>query len=128
MRIATFCEPSIPNTDAESVDDIVAASSSDGRNAKCIFVHSIPDSSHMNPPVMKAVMSTPAVESAIPGIITGRMAEIFVPMPPENSMMQSATMPMLCAVCMSLNCMPAPSVPNPIPTSRKMRRMGRPIR
>ena len=31
---ATFWLPSIPKTEAESVDDIVAASNSDGRNAK----------------------------------------------------------------------------------------------
>ena len=78
------------------------ASSSDGRNAKWILVHCMPDSHHMNRPVSRAVSSTPTEDSNRPGTITGRMAESFVPIPPENRITQRAIMPMNCAVCMSL--------------------------
>ncbi len=83
----------MPNTDAESVDDIVAASKIDGSSAKWILVHAMPDSHHTNSPVSRAVTSTPAVASTTPGPITGRMALTRVSMPPENKMMHRATMP-----------------------------------
>ncbi len=127
-RRPTFWLPSMPNTDAESVDDIVEANSNDGSSAKWILVHDIPDSQNMNTPVIRAVSSTPAVESTSPGTITGRMALSLVPMPPEKSIMHRAIMPMNCAVCMSENLIPSPSMPNPIPTSRNMSNRGRPMR
>jgi hypothetical protein len=118
----------MPNTEAESVDDIVAASRSDGRNAKWILAHSMPDSHRMNRPVMSAVSSTPAVERTRPGMITGLIEESLVPRPPEKSMIQSATMPMNCAVCMSLNWIPRPSVPKAMPTRRNINSNGSPKR
>ena len=93
----------MPNTDAESVDDIVAASSSDTTSGKCMLVQLMPDSHQMNSPVNSAVRSTPTVESNNPGSITGRIEDIFVPMPPENSITHRATMPIDWAVWMSLN-------------------------
>ncbi len=118
----------MPNTEAESVDDIVAASSSDGSRAKWMLVQLMPDSHHMKQPVSSAVSSTPTVESIMPGTITGRMAESLVSMPPENRMMHSAIIPINWAVCMSPNWMPTPSVPKAMPTSRKMSSRGRPKR
>lgn len=118
----------MPNTDAESVDDMVAASSSDGNRAKWMLVHDMPDSHHTNRPVISAVRSTPAVDRIRPGRMIGRMADSLVSMPPENRMMHSAIMPMNWAVCMSLNWMPMPSVPNPMPEMRNMSSNGRPIR
>ncbi len=118
----------MPNTEAESVDDIVAARSSEGMKAKWILVQLMPDSHQMNSPVMRAVSSTPTEESIKPGRITGRIAESLVPRPPENNMTLSATMPMNWAVCISLNCMPRPSVPNNIPTIRNMSSKGSPKR
>ena len=55
----------------------------------------------VKPPVRSAVSSTPAVESTSPGAITGRTALTLVDRPPLNNMMQSATIPPNCAVCMS---------------------------
>ena len=118
----------MPKTDAESVDDIVAASSREGMNAKWMLVQLMPDSHQINSPVSTAVSSTPTVESTRPGRMTGRMAEIFVPMPPEKRMIQSAIMPMNWAECMLLNWMPTPSVPKAMPARRKINRRGRPKR
>ena len=118
----------MPNTEAESVDDIVAAKSSEGRNAKWMLVHDIPDSHHTNNPVSNAVSSTPAVDSTRPGSNTGLISFTFVLMPPEKRMMHNAIMPMNWAVCMSLNWMPRPSVPNPMPTRRNINSRGRPMR
>ncbi len=118
----------MPNTDAESVDDIVAASNSDGNSAKCMLVHAMPDRHQMNIPVNNAVSSTPTVDSITPGAITGRIEDTRVDRPPEKRITHSATMPMNCAVCISLNWMPSPSTPNPIPTSRNINSKGNPMR
>ena len=128
LRRPTFWLPSMPKTEAESVDDIVAARSRDGMKAKCMFVQSMPESHQMNSPVSSAVRRTPMVESMSPGTMTGRIAESLVPMPPEKRMMQRAIMPMNWAECMLLNWMPTPSVPNAMPTSRKMSSSGSPKR
>ena len=127
LRSPIFWLPRMPNTEAESVDDMVAARSSEGRNAKWMLVQLIPESHHTNSPVRSAVSNTPAVESTSPGRSTGLISLILVLMPPEKRMMQRAIMPMNWAVCISLNWMPRPSVPNPIPTSRKMSSRGSPI-
>lgn len=124
----TFCDPRMPNTEAESVDDIVAASSSDGRKAKWILVQGIPDSQNMNSPVMSAVISTPTVDSIKPGAMIGFIVLMRVDIPPENRITHNAIIPMNCASCMLLNCIPRPSVPNPIPTSRNTRSSGSPVR
>lgn len=118
----------MPKTEAESVDDIVAASSSDGTRAKCILVHGIPDSQKMNSPVSRAVRSTPAVESTSPGNAIGRIDDSDVDMPPEKRIIHSAIMPTNWAWCISLNWMPRPSEPNPIPTSRNTSSRGKPVR
>ena len=47
------------NTDAESVDDMVAASSKEGMSAKCMLVHDMPESHQMNSPVNRVVSRTP---------------------------------------------------------------------
>ena len=70
------------------------ARSSDGRNAKWMLVHCMPDSHHINTPVSNAVSSTPTVDSNRPGTMTGLMAESFVPIPPENRITHRAIMPM----------------------------------
>ncbi len=94
LRNDTFWLPRMPNTEAESVDDIVAASSSEGSSAKCMLVQFIPDNHHINKPVTMAVTSTPAVDSIRPGRSTGRMSDRRVPMPPENNITHRAIMPM----------------------------------
>ncbi len=124
----TFWDPNMPNTDAESVDDIVDASRSEGMKAKWILVQEIPESQKMNKPVIREVRSTPMVESMIPEERTGRIEDTLVDMPPENSMMQRAIMPMNWASCMLLNCSPRPSVPKSIPTIRNTRSNGSPVR
>ena len=61
-------------TEAESVDDMVEASSSEASSPKWMFVHGSPESQQMKRPVMRAVSTTPAVESAMPARATGRMS------------------------------------------------------
>ncbi len=118
----------MPNTEAESVDDMVEASRSEGSRAKCMFVHGMPESQKINMPESSAVSSTPAVASISPGAITGFMALMLVDMPPEKSMMHRAIMPTNCAVCISLKRMPRPSVPNSMPTIRNTSSKGSPVR
>ena len=122
------CERRVAKTEAESVDDIVAASSSEVAQAKWIFVQAIPESHHTNSPVKTVVSSTPTVERTAPGATTGRTSANRVSMPPENRMMVSATMPMNCALSMLENCSPNPSLPKSMPTKRKSRRTGTPKR
>ena len=78
------CERRVAKTEAESVDDIVAASSSEVAQAKWIFVQAIPESHHTNSPVKTVVSSTPAVESTAPGATTGRMSSNRVSMPTKR--------------------------------------------
>ena len=128
LRNPTFWLPRMPNTEAESVDDIVDASRIDGNSAKWILVQLMPESHQMKTPVRSAVRRTPTVDSTSPGSTTGRIAAILVPMPPEKRMMQRAIIPMNWAVCMLLNWMPTPSVPKAMPTRRKISRSGSPNR
>ena len=81
-------------TEAESVDDMVAASNNDGMSEKWILVQLIPESHQIKRPVNKVVKSTPTVESMIPGASTGLMSLNLVSIPPVNRMMLRATMPM----------------------------------
>ena len=92
-----FCERRMANTEAESVLDMVAASSSEGSRPKWMLVQLIPESQQMKSPVSSAVSSTPAVESTMPCAITGRMSARRVSIPPAKRMTLSATMPMNCA-------------------------------
>ena len=117
----------MPNTDAESVDDIVAANSSEGKNAKWMFVHDIPDNHQINSPVISAVKRTPIVDNSNPGTMIGRIADSFVPIPPENKMIHNAIIPINWAECILLNCIPSPLEPNPMPTSRNTNNNGKPM-
>ena len=81
-------------TDAESVDDIVAANNREGMRGKWMFVQLIPESHQMNKPVKSVVSSTPAVDKAMPGFNTGLMSEKRVSIPPVKRMMLRATIPM----------------------------------
>ncbi len=81
------------NTDAESVDDIVAASNKDGISEKWMLVHDIPESHQINNPVNNVVNRTPNVDSMIPGRSTGRMSVKRVSIPPVKRMTLSAIVP-----------------------------------
>ena len=118
----------MPNTEAESVDDMVDASSSDGTRAKWMLVQLIPESQKINSPVTPAVTSTPNVDSIRPGPMTGRIALISVDVPPVKSIIHSATMPTNWAVCMFSKLIPRPSTPKIMPTSRNTSSNGRPVR
>ena len=116
------------NTDAESVEDIVAASNNEGMSEKWMLVHDMPESHQMNSPVNRVVNSTPSVESMMPGRSTGRMSAKRVSMPPVKRMTLSATVPRNWANFMSWNWMPSPSLPKSMPTSRNNKRVGTPKR
>ena len=80
------------NTEAESVEDITEARSSDWAKEKLI-----PKSeavAQMKPPVKNAVSKTPTVASTMPGKITGLMSGKLVSTPPENRIIESDIMPM----------------------------------
>ena len=80
-------------TEAESVDDIVAASKravvrltpSEGYNSPKIH--------HVATPVMPAVSNTPMVANNKPCDNTGRISDILVSIPPENNIIHNATVP-----------------------------------
>ena len=61
-----FCERSIANTEAESVDDMVEANSREVVIGKAMLDQLMPDIHHINMPVKKAVSNTPMVDSIIP--------------------------------------------------------------
>lgn len=127
-RSPTLRLPRMPKTDAESVDDMVAASSSEGTRAKWMLVQGMPESQKMNRPVTRAVTSTPTVESTRPGAITGRIERTLVDMPPLKRITHSATMPIDCATWTSPKLMPRPSTPKSMPTRRNTRSSGMPVR
>lgn len=116
------------NTDAESVDDIVAAI----RNAVSIDTSiCIPDiiaRQKMNAPVSAVVRSSASVERMSPGASTGLISENLVSIPPVNRMMLRAIIPMNCAPEAEENCSPSPSLPNSIPVRRNSNRVGTPKR
>jgi hypothetical protein len=114
------------NTEAESVDDMVAASRSEGTSAKWIFVHDMPDRYHTNNPVSRAVRNTPIVDSTIPGVTMGLMSLYLVSIPPEKRMMLKATILINWAIYILSNCMPKPSHPKSIPTIRNKSKAGTP--
>ena len=91
------CERRMLNTDAESVDDMVAASSSDPMRVNSISVNFHCEMPKMNRPVITVVSSTPRVDKAMPGNNTGRISFICVSMPPVKRMMFKAIMPTICA-------------------------------
>ena len=61
-----FCERRIANTEAESVEDMVAASSREVTKGRVMLVQLIPESHQMKSPVNSAVRNTPTVESMMP--------------------------------------------------------------
>ena len=84
------------NTDAESVEDITEASSSDCGKVKLRSKNEA--TAHMNAPVKIAVNITPKVASTTPGNKMGLMSEKFVSTPPENRIIERDIIPMNCAV------------------------------
>ena len=82
----------IEKTEAESVEDIVEASSS--ASAKGISSPSHGAMSHTKPARTRAVITTPAVASTTPGPMIGRISRKEVSMPPVNRMTHSDIMPM----------------------------------
>ncbi len=84
---------------------------------------------HTNSPRTTVVSTTPSVERAIPCHMTGRTEDHSVSKPPENRMKLRATMPMNCASPGSSNGMrPIPSEPASMPITRKIIRVGTPMR
>ena len=82
----------------------------------------------MNRPVSAVVSSTPTVDSMMPGRATGRISPSLVSMPPLKRMMLSAMVPMYWACVALSNWMPSPSVPNSIPATRNINKVGIPNR
>ena len=123
-----FCERSRLNTDAESVEDIVAASRRQVSMGISMFMSEYPESQKMKPPVSSVVSRTPTVESIIPCAMTGLMSRNLVSIPPVNRMMLRAIMPINWASSALSNSRPRPSVPKPMPTSRKSNKVGIPNR
>ncbi len=85
------------NTDAESVDDIVAARSRHVTRGMVNPILSQHERRYMKPPVSNVVRMTPAVDSTRPGPSTGLISLNLVSMPPVNNITLRAIMPMNCA-------------------------------
>ena len=86
------------NTDAESVEDMVAASNREVARGMYIGVKSNPEIQKMKSPVNNAVRNTPTVERAIPCHRTGLISLNWVSIPPEKRMMLKAIIPMNWAI------------------------------
>ena len=115
------------NTDAESVDDIVAANRRAVVNGIAILELGIVlPIQNIKSPVNNVVSITPIVDKMIPCDITGFISLYFVSMPPENRIIPKAIIPINCASSTLLNCKPKPSLPKSIPTTKKIRRAGIP--
>ena len=114
----------IENTEAESVEDIVAASSS--ASGKEISSPIQGATSHTNPASTTAVITTPAVASTTPGPRMGRISWKEVSIPPVKRMMQSEIIPTNCVISTDRNEMK--SRPNSMPTPRKSNSAGAPNR
>src|SRR5690554_6440457 len=78
-------ERSMPNTDAESVEEKVEARSIAVAIPIPIDGNIIPDNQYINNPVTKAVKSTPNVDRTIPGQSIGFISLYLVSNPPEKS-------------------------------------------
>jgi hypothetical protein len=113
-------------TEAESVEDIVAASNSAVvRDIVSAELKLLP-TQKINNPVNKVVRTTPSVESIIPWAIIGLISLYLVSIPPEKRIMLKAIIPMNWASLTLLNCRPRPSLPKSIPTIRKRSNAGNP--
>src|SRR5690554_5562219 len=129
FRLFLRCKPlerKMENTEAESVDDIVAESNKAVKNPSPPDSIVIPKTNHTASPVKMAVKRTPTVASTTPCGRMGLISEILVSIPPEKSMMQSATEPMVCASWIFSKCIPTPSLPKTIPTAKNNKRAGTP--
>ena len=82
----------------------------------------------MKSPVRVVVSNTPTVDSMMPGRATGRMSDSLVSMPPLKRMMLKAMVPMYWACVALSNWMPIPSVPNSMPATRNINKVGIPNR
>ena len=122
-----FCERKSPKTLAESVEDIVAASSKAIGKLRCIGNEgeSVP-SQYRKPPKKSVVSKTPTVESIIPGPSIGRISCTFVSKPPEKRITARATVPTNCVRRVSLYSRPSPAEPKSIPVIRKTSSAGTP--
>ncbi len=112
------------NTDAESVEDIVAASSNAKTNGISIPSHGA--TAHTNNAIIKAVSTTPTVASTTPGPITGRIWAYLVSIPPVKRMTHNAIMPMNCVMSTDRN--EIRSHPKIMPTPRNNNNAGAPNR
>ena len=86
------------NTEAESVDDMVAASKMAKVSGNVMASLNTCPMPKMKKPVNTVVSSTPTVESVKPGPRIGLMSLNLVPIPPVNNMIVKAIMPMNCAM------------------------------
>ena len=123
-----FCERSRLKTEAESVDDMVAASSREAIRVSSMLVRFHSDKRKMKLPVSRVVSRTPTVERMIPGVSTGLMSWYLVSIPPENRMILRAIIPINWASSALLNWSPRPSLPKNIPTSKNRSKVGIPNR
>jgi hypothetical protein len=114
----------IEKTDAESVEDIVAASSS--ASAKEISRSSHGATSQTKPASTMAVITTPTVASTTPGPMIGFISWKEVSIPPVKRMMHSAIIPTNCVISTERNEMKFS--PNNMPTPRKSSNAGAPKR
>ena len=119
-RRLTLRDRSTANTAAASVEEMIAPMSRP--------VHSGRSKAHIAvSPATSAVMSTPAVASAVPWFSTGLISSQLVEMPPLNRMNASATTPRVWATsALSNSIPPGPSEPASIPTARKTSSPGIP--
>ena len=114
------------NTEAESVDDIVAANRNEASNENWMFIPANMQRQYMKAPVRSVVSKRASVERMSPGVTMGLISDILVSIPPVNRIMLRAIIPMNCALCGELNWSPSPSDPKSIPTRRKSKRVGIP--
>ncbi len=114
------------NTDAESVDDMMEANSSDSSHPKAYSGISHCMSSWINTPVNIVVSNTPTVANTSPGASTGRILPKSVSNPPENNITHSEIIPINSAVDALSNCMPNPSTPASMPMPRNASSDGSP--
>ena len=123
------CDRSIEKTEAESVDDIVAANRKDA--IKPILGTLSPKgvlsaTSQTSNPVEKVISNTPAVANVRPCPKTGLISSVLVSIPPENKMIHNAIVLTIWATWSLSKCKPKPSEPNTIPTTRKSNNTGTP--
>ena len=99
-RLFFRCRPlerSIEKTEAESVEAMVEANNMEVSKPTPAAGIVMPSTHQTNTPVIRAVKKTPMVASTTPCAYTGLISEMRVSKPPENRMMHSATVPIVCA-------------------------------